>query len=98
MKSNNIGDASKIGLACPSGDIDDCNESLPINEHVPQGCEGVLIFSDNIQDNYTCGLNCGNKPTRAVQCGSGHTCGWTKFIRFVELKSLIFLICCEIKF
>ena len=75
-----------IGLDCPTGDVDDCNENLP-NDHVPDDCEGVLIFTDNTQDGYTCGANCNDdlrRNNQMTECEAHKTCGWTKYIRCVQ--------------
>lgn len=51
--SSKIGDASFIGLDCPSGDVSDCNDGTL--DSVPSDCEGVLIVSANESK---CGSKC----------------------------------------
>ena len=51
-------EAKKIGLACKSGNVTDCNEGLPVNEKVPEHCQGVLIFSETANYPHTCGKYC----------------------------------------
>ena len=48
-----IGDASFIGLDCPSGNVDDCNDGT--EESVQDACSGILIMPD--KQSY-CGSKC----------------------------------------
>ena len=57
-----IGDASFIGLNCPTGIIDDCNDGT--NERVPGNCSGVLMVPD---ENTHCGSQCNNTSTNAFE-------------------------------
>ena len=45
-------------MNCTSGIVDDCNEGIPVNETVPERCQGVLIFSDTANHPTTCGKYC----------------------------------------
>ena len=66
-KSNALGDPSQIGLECESGDFSDCNLNEPVG-HVPIGCEGILMFSDN---NSKCGSLCQSNATKSESSKSG---------------------------
>ena len=48
-----IGDASFIGLDCPSGNVDDCNDRT--KETVQSECSGILIVPD---EQSQCGSKC----------------------------------------
>ena len=79
LYSDRMGDSSKIGLECKTGEFDDCG--TPQSHHVPAGCEGVLIF-ENDDDSSTCGLYCDPAiQPRINECASTKKCGWTKYIR-----------------
>ena len=92
--STHIDEAKKIGRECANGDISDCNEGIPVDEVVPEYCQGVLIFSDTAFSNpTTCGKYCDDlenanetsnlRRTFSDDCSSGVLqCGWTKFMRF----------------
>ena len=56
-----IGDASFIGLECPSGIIDDCNDGT--NDRVPEECLGVLMVPDG---DTQCGSQCYSNVTNAI--------------------------------
>ena len=76
-----MGDASKIGIHCPTGDFSDCGD--PPTHHVPAGCEGVLIFEE--EESTTCGLYCkeGKEP-RHNHCADHAKCGWTTYTRLYD--------------
>ena len=57
-----IGDASFIGLECPSGIVDDCNDGT--NESVPGECLGVLMVPD---ENTQCGSQCNYFATNFIE-------------------------------
>ena len=57
-----IGDASFIGLECPSGIVDDCNDGT--NESVPGECSGVLMVPD---ENTQCGSQCNYTATNFIE-------------------------------
>ena len=50
---NAIGDASFIGLDCPSGNVDDCNDGT--EESVQDECAGILIVPEKQSQ---CGSKC----------------------------------------
>ena len=56
--STHISEAKKIGMTCKSGIVDDCNEGIPVDETVPENCQGVLIFSETANHPTTCGKHC----------------------------------------
>ena len=94
-----MGEAKKIGKACQSGNITDCNEGIPVNETVPANCQGVLIFSETANYPHTCGKYCedlnkdNNKTSRILSpsCENNEKkCGWTKFMRFDQRLMCIF--------
>ena len=65
-----IGDASFIGLDCPSGIIDDCNDGT--QESVPAECSGIFIAP---KKKTKCGSKCSLNSTRTrenYKCGSEH--------------------------
>ena len=70
-QSDNIGDASFLGLSCPTGKFSDCNPYVP-DSPVPFSCEGVLIFS-NTQS--TCGSMCESNTKPFSSSGRR---GWTR--------------------
>ena len=53
LKSSKIGDASFIGLDCPSGNVDDCNDGTV--KSAPPECKGSLILSE---EESQCGSKC----------------------------------------
>ena len=91
--SSHVDEAKKIGMECLTGDVSDCNEGLPVNEKVPNHCQGVLIFSETANHPYTCGKYCKElnadsaKGARKLSddCETTKKCGWTKFMRFVVI-------------
>ena len=50
---NAIGDASFIGLDCPSGNVDDCNDGT--EETVQNECSGILFVPETQSE---CGSKC----------------------------------------
>ena len=76
LKSSKIGDSSFIGLDCPSGDVDDCNDGTV--ESAPAECKGALILSEEESQ-------CGSKCTLASQQSSSlignRKQWWTYFTR-----------------
>ena len=78
----NISTPSSIGLDCPSGIIDDCNESLTM-EVLPHSCTGILMFSNNTQNK--CGTQCDENTDyskeRMTKRNETKQSGWTKWIR-----------------
>ena len=75
LKSSKIGDASFIGLDCPSGNVDDCNDATV--ESAPPGCKGALIFSEEESQ-------CGSKCNLNLNSGSSirnRKKWWTYFTR-----------------
>ena len=67
------------GLDCQEGTFDDCFQEDPMNiEHVPAGCDHVLIFS---KSNLTCGSNC-YRLSRNVRPKTNIVKeGWTLYMR-----------------
>ena len=68
--SNLIGDASFIGLDCPTGIIDDCNDGT--HESVPDECSGIFMAPKKTTK---CGSKCSWNTTRTREdydCGSKH--------------------------
>ena len=53
MHSYIIGDASFIGLECPTGIVDDCNDGT--DESVPNECAGILMVPET---ETKCGSQC----------------------------------------
>ena len=80
--SKSIGDSALIGLECENGEISDCNESLTMHHEnndtvVPDGCEGFLIFSENLS---SCGSLCSPSQTSRAS-KSAVMSGWTMYAR-----------------
>ena len=76
MKSSKIGDASFIGLDCPSGNVDDCNDGTVAS--APPGCAGALILSE---EESQCGSKCDLFPQfRSSSLGNTKK-WWTYFTR-----------------
>ena len=80
-KSSKIGDATFIGLDCPSGNVDDCNDGTV--ESAPPECKGALIFSEEESQ-------CGSKCDLIPQFRNSKK-WWTYFTRQAfEFKNLQF--------
>ena len=75
-KSSEIGDASFIGLDCPSGNVDDCNDATV--ESAPPGCKGALIFSE---EESQCGSKCNLAPQLRSSSNGKRKKWWTLFTR-----------------
>ena len=77
--SDDIGDASVIGLHCPTGDISDCNDG-DLTEEVCQ-CKDRWIFSDD--NSQKCGQLCDYPHERKKrELDESPWVKWTKFYRF----------------
>ena len=76
LKSSKIGDASFIGLDCPSGNVDDCNDGTV--ESAPPGCKGALIFSE---EESQCGSKCDLNPRLRSSSNENRKKWWTYFDR-----------------
>ena len=61
LKSSKIGDASFIGLDCPTGDVSDCNDGTL--ESAPSECKGILVLSE---EESQCGSKCFRSNERST--------------------------------
>ena len=75
-KSSKIGDATFIGLDCPSGNVDDCNDGTV--ESAPPGCAGALILSE---EESQCGSKCDLVPQFRSSSLRNSKKWWTYFTR-----------------
>ena len=75
LKSSKIGDSSFIGLDCPSGDVDDCNDGTV--ESAPPECQGALILSE---EESQCGSKC-NLAFKSRSSIRNRKKWWTYFTR-----------------
>ena len=76
MKSSKIGDASFIGLDCPTGDVSDCNDGTL--ESAPSECKGVLILS---KEESQCGSKCYVGPNERSTSNENRQKWWTLYTR-----------------
>ena len=74
-KSSKIGDASHIGLECPSGDVSNCNDGT--DEIMPSQLQGYLVLSETETQ---CGSNCNlNSSSRSFSSPQSVRYFWTQF-------------------